>query len=134
MEAAVSRTRARSTSELRPRTRWFSERPRPALPVARVGDALGVGKGRRAGTTASPKSITVGTLRFGVETVAGLPDELERPGVDQPVAGDPMGCGWLELGRLKGGVEVRVGVGAGRPLMTEFEPEVRDGVDVRVGV
>ena len=100
--------------------------------MARVGAALGLGKGRRAGTTASPKSITAGTLRFGVEVVAGLPVELERPGVDQPVTGDPVGCGWLGRGALTDGVDVRVG--AGRPLMIGVEPEVREGVEARVGV
>ncbi len=66
-----------------------------------------------------------------MEVVAGLPVELERPGVDQPVAGDPVGWGWLERGGLTDGVDVRVG--AGRPLMMEFDPEGREGVELRVG-
>lgn len=65
----------------------------------------------------------------------GLPEVLEVLGEDQPVRGEPMGWGELELGRLTLGVLADgVRVGAGRPLMIEFDPELRVGVEVRVGV
>lgn len=127
------RTRARSTSELSPRIRWFRDRLFPAPGEVLVGAALGEGNGRRAGTTASPNSTTVGALRPGAEVVVRLPAMLERPGVDHPVVGEPIGWGRLELGRLVG---VRDGCeGAGRPLITEPGLEERVGVAVgRVGV
>ena len=97
--------------------------------------ALGIGKGRLAGTTASPKSMMVGVLRLGVATVEGLPEMLLLLGEDHPVRGEPMGWGEVELGRLMlRPLEDEVRVGAGRPLTIEVEPEVRDGVEVRVGV
>lgn len=99
-----------------------------------MGAALGVGNGRLDGTTASPKSMTVGALRLGAATVAELPEVLDVRGEDQPVRGEPIGCVEVVLGRLTlGVVEDVVRVGAGRPLTIEVELTEREGVDVRVG-
>lgn len=134
----LSRTRARSTSELSPRIRWFRERPLPVRDGAGVEDTLGFGNGRLEGTTASPKSRTVGALLEGVAVVVLLPDELDREGVDHPVTGDPIG--WELLVRVGAGCvgAGRDGVGldgAGRPLIRVPEVEEREGLTVeRVGV
>ncbi|MDG1050992.1 MAG: hypothetical protein P8R46_12370 [Planctomycetota bacterium] len=76
--------------------------------------------------------MTVGALRPGAEVVLALPEELERLGVDQPVVGEPIGWGWLVLGWPVEVVDGRAG--AGRPLITDPDVDVRVGAEVVRGV